>query len=90
MNKIHKICGVDYVLYKNIGWCKCCQSKYECEYKIVTIECECKGCFVSGGITGSAKVYGPSSQNISIWKNMETGELIKHSDLLLISHQRNS
>jgi hypothetical protein len=90
MNKIYTISGFQYILHKNIGWCKCCQTYYESEYKIVTVECACKGCLVSGGISSLAKVYGPTALNASIWKNMETGELIRNTDLLLISRQSNS
>jgi len=88
MNKIHTISGTDYILYKNIGWCKSCECEYESNHRIVTAECGCKGCSVSGGTSASAKIYGQTAINISIWKNMETGELIKNSDLLRINRQR--
>ena len=88
MNKIHTISGVSYILMNNIGWCKSCECEYESTHRIVTAECECNGCLVSSGISASAKVYGPTAINISIWKNMETGEFIRNSDLLQISRQR--
>jgi late competence protein required for DNA uptake (superfamily II DNA/RNA helicase) len=90
MNKIVTVGSDQYILYKNIGWCKSCETHYECEHKLFIIECYCKGCIVSGGITTAAKVYGASAYNISIWKNMETGELITNSQLLALRNGLNS
>jgi hypothetical protein len=91
MNKIVTISGGgQYILYKNIGWCKSCETQYECEHKLFIIECLCKGCIVSGGITTAAKVYGPCAENISIWKNVETSELISNSELLAIRNGLNT
>jgi hypothetical protein len=70
-----------YILVENKGKCMFCKGEYVSYNHYIISECLCGGCIVSGGTTPRAKVSGHNFINNSVWKNVETGETVTHSQL---------
>jgi hypothetical protein len=70
-----------YKLINNLGYCKNCQTINESSYDWVIIECSCSSCFVSGGTSYKARVYGVHAVNVSKWLDVDSGTIVTYNEL---------